>query len=175
MVKITGKMNGIEKTVSVLWNGYEAVGYDAENNCEWTIEADTNGLILTTAENVIMEGKVVAEENGNTLEHCPYCETLVEISASKVSACPSCEMPLFPCSACPDLGKESCVWNEAHTTCKRFPDGLKEEEDGFDKEPFYDYEDCECRNEMGADGMEYTQDFTAQDGSLVCDHCGRVQ
>ena len=41
--------------------------------------------------------------------------------------------------------------------------------------PGYEPEDCDCKDEMEEDGIEYTQDFTAQDGTWICDHCGRPQ
>jgi hypothetical protein len=48
-----------------------------------------------------------------------------------------------------------------------------EDEDG----PGYEPEDCECKDEMEKDGIEYTQDFTPSDDKTtwICDHCGRHQ
>lgn len=43
-------------------------------------------------------------------------------------------------------------------------------------EPWYDSEDCEyCLEEFEQEGMEYTHDFTWENGTWVCDHCGRPQ
>ena len=41
--------------------------------------------------------------------------------------------------------------------------------------PGYEPEECECKEEMEEDGFEYTKDFTAEDGTWICDHCGRPQ
>ena len=48
-----------------------------------------------------------------------------------------------------------------------------QDEDG----PGYEPEDCECKDQMEADDIEYTQDFTASDDNTywICDHCGRHQ
>lgn len=43
-------------------------------------------------------------------------------------------------------------------------------------EPWSESEDCEyCLEEMEQDGIEYTHDFTWENGTWVCDHCGRPQ
>ena len=44
-----------------------------------------------------------------------------------------------------------------------------------EEKPDYESEDCECKDEMEADGFEYTHDFTVENGVWVCDHCGRSQ
>lgn len=43
-------------------------------------------------------------------------------------------------------------------------------------EAWYEAEDCEeCSEQMESDGIEYTRDFTWENGTWVCDHCGRLQ
>jgi hypothetical protein len=48
---------------------------------------------------------------------------------------------------------------------------------GAEKEDieWYEPEECECKDEMEADGWEYTKDFTWKNGTWVCDHCGRLK
>ena len=48
-----------------------------------------------------------------------------------------------------------------------------DEEDG----PGYEPEDCECAEEMEANGVQYTPDFTPSEDKTfwICDHCGRTQ
>lgn len=53
-----------------------------------------------------------------------------------------------------------------------------EEEDEIfndEDEPWYEPEDCECRDEQEDNGIEYTQEFTWENGTWVCDHCGKPQ
>lgn len=44
-----------------------------------------------------------------------------------------------------------------------------------ESEPWIESEDCECKDEMEADGMQYTHDFTWENDTWVCDHCGQPQ
>lgn len=44
------------------------------------------------------------------------------------------------------------------------------------EQPDYEPEDCECKIELEEEGsIEYTKDFSAYNGTWVCDHCGRAQ
>lgn len=51
------------------------------------------------------------------------------------------------------------------------------EDEDEDDEPGYEPEDCECAEEMRANGLEYTQDFHPSEDKTywICDHCGRNQ
>jgi hypothetical protein len=45
-----------------------------------------------------------------------------------------------------------------------------------ENEAWYEPEDCEnCVEEMEESGIEYTRDFTWENGTWNCDHCGRPQ
>jgi hypothetical protein len=44
-----------------------------------------------------------------------------------------------------------------------------------DNEPWIESEDCECKHEMEAQGIEYTHDFTWEGDVWVCDHCEQPQ
>ena len=43
-------------------------------------------------------------------------------------------------------------------------------------EPWYDSESCEhCLEEAEESGFEYEHNFTWENGTWVCDHCGQPQ
>ncbi len=49
-------------------------------------------------------------------------------------------------------------------------------EEEIEDEPFFESEDCDyCLEEAKESGFEYTHDFTWENGTWVCDHCGRPQ
>ena len=55
------------------------------------------------------------------------------------------------------------------------PQGDVSESTDNEEEGWYEAEECECKEEMEAGGMEYTKDFTWENGTWVCDHCGNPQ
>ena len=45
-----------------------------------------------------------------TIEYCPWCDQDVAIRAKGVTACPSCGMPLAPCSVCESCNYSTCPY-----------------------------------------------------------------
>jgi hypothetical protein len=59
---------------------------------------------------------------------------------------------------------------------EEFEDDEDDEDDSEDG-PWFEPEECECREQMEEDGMEYTHDFfwDKEKESWVCEHCGMEQ
>jgi hypothetical protein len=59
---------------------------------------------------------------------------------------------------------------------KPLPQGDVSGSTDSEDDAWYEPEECEnCVEQMEADGIEYTKDFTWKNGTWVCDHCGMPQ
>lgn len=64
----------------------------------------TSYIIFEYERRLMMKTQEVREKY--TIEYCPFCDSEQVIFAKGVTACPSCGMPLAPCSIC-----EECTSN----------------------------------------------------------------